>query len=100
MIPKAFKGYELATCEIYGSRFYCLVTGTNRVKTVEELFFQRDYVGDGFVKVVVKGEAALKKLLKKVSKGSYISFAAGPHYPEKLHKELMEYGKGLGLKIH
>jgi hypothetical protein len=66
-LPPSMKGYELYSWQTDGDWHFTLMTGTNRVKTLEEITTGADTVTtDGWVRVSVRGVDALKQLLGRL----------------------------------
>lgn len=74
-LPHSEKGYELYSWqdEEDGTWRYMLVTGTNRLKTAEELTSEENTVSDdGWVKMTVTGVGALSDLLGRLPAGEQL----------------------------
>ena len=74
-LPHSEKGYELYswTEQEDGPWHYTLLTGTDRLKTADEITSGEDIVSDaGWVKVTVTGEEALYDLLGRLPAGEQI----------------------------
>ena len=72
-LPSSMKGYELYSWydEEGGSWRYTLITGTNRLKTVEEITADKNQVTQSeWVKITAGGTEALKALLKRLPPGT------------------------------
>ena len=76
-LPHSMKGYELYSWyeEREGQWFYTLVTGTNRLKTIEE-FRAREYYVDpgGWVSITVRDDGALKTVLRRLPEGEQVTW--------------------------
>jgi hypothetical protein len=67
------KGYELYSWQTDGDWHFTLMTGTNRVKTLEEITSGADMVtADGWVRTSVQGVDVLKQLLGRLPPGETI----------------------------
>ncbi|MGC9468747.1 MAG: hypothetical protein ACP5HS_09155 [Anaerolineae bacterium] len=74
-LPRSMKGYELYSWQRDNEKTwtYTLVTGTNRTKTWQEISKPDSTVtGEGWVKVTVQGETALKSVLGQLPEGEDI----------------------------
>jgi hypothetical protein len=81
-LPHSMKGYELYSwCEAdEGNWYYTLITGTNRLKTLEEVRAGTETVHpDGWVRIMVRGEGSLKTLLRRLSQGEQVTWI-GPEW--------------------
>ncbi len=66
-LPHSMKGYVLYAWERDGRTWFTLITGTNRLKSFDELDEAKRLVGeDGWVRVRVSGVAAARDLLRRV----------------------------------
>jgi hypothetical protein len=45
-LPRSFKGYELYSWEEEGQWHFTLITGTNRIKTIEEITSKGDFISE------------------------------------------------------
>jgi hypothetical protein len=80
ILPHSMKGYELYSWEENGEWHYTLITGTNRVKTMEEITSGEDFVSEvGWVNIHVVGMDAIKNVLCKLPKGESVFWVAGLH---------------------
>ncbi len=67
------KGYELYSWQAGGEWHFTLITGTNRLKSLEEIASGADTVSeDGWVRIHVQGVEALKALLHRVPQSEEI----------------------------
>jgi hypothetical protein len=76
-LPSSMKGYELYSWTGEGdeSWHYTLVTGTNRLKTIEEITAAENQVTQGdWVKITVTGTEELKTLLERLEPGTELSW--------------------------
>ncbi len=72
-LPESLKGYELVSWQAGETWNFTLITGTNRMKTFEELMQPDSSVSDnGFVKITVTGVDQIKKVLSRLPSGSEV----------------------------
>jgi hypothetical protein len=72
-LPRSFKGYELYSWEKEGQWHFTLITGTNRIKTIEEITSKGDFISEtGWVKIQVVGADAIRAVLSKLPQGEEI----------------------------
>jgi hypothetical protein len=79
-LPSSMKGYELYSWhdEEGDSWRYTLITGTNRLKTVEEIMAEENQVTESeWVKITASGTEALKALLRRLPPGTELSWLDG-----------------------
>ena len=79
-LPHSAKGYELYSrpAEQGDEWQFTLITGTNRLKTLEEIVAAEDIAGEsGWVKVSVSGTEALKAVLDQLPRGERITWISG-----------------------
>ena len=114
-LPHSGKGYELYSwpAEQGDEWRFTLITGTNRLKTYEEIVSAEDIVGGGgWVKVSVSGTEALKALLRQLPRGEVVTWigedwleqvgvpAGSIQLPAKdMIDEIEGYCRQLGLKL-
>src|SRR5688500_10090725 len=77
-LPDAFKGYELYSWEAGGQWKYTLITGTNRIKTYDEIVSKTNVVDGDWVKITVTGSESLKQLLLRLSAPEDIGWVSTP----------------------
>ena len=76
-LPHSGKGYELYSwpAEQGNAWQFTLITGTNRLKTYEEILSAEDIVSEsGWVKVSVTGTEDLKALLSQLPSGESVTW--------------------------
>lgn len=76
-LPPSMKGYELYSWydEEDDSWHYTLITGTNRLKTIEEITARENKVtSSGWVKITVTGTEGLKALLERLPPGTELTW--------------------------
>ena len=79
-LPRSAKGYELYSwpAEKGNEWQFTLITGTNRLKTYEEIASVEDIVSEsGWVKVSVTGTEALKAVLGQLPAGESVTWNSG-----------------------
>lgn len=114
-LPRSAKGYELYSwpAERGNGWQFTLITGTNRLKTYEEIVSAEDIVSEGgWVKVSVTGTEDLKALLGQLPTGESVTWNSGDwlervgvparsiRFPdEKVIDEIERYCRQLGLEL-
>jgi hypothetical protein len=90
-LPSNMKGYELYSWSTKGRWNYTLITGTNRIKTYDEIVAKDNIEReDGWVKITVNDVSRLKKLLGRIPSGQHIgwmpstTWLSGFSYPSVL----------------
>jgi len=108
-LPRSFKGYELYSWEEEGQWHFTLITGTNRIKTIEEITFKGDFISEtGWVKMQVVGADAIKDVLSRLPEGESVFWCDELHIgqstetdlqlpPEQIANAIEEYAKQCGL---
>jgi len=108
-LPHSFKGYELYSWEEEGEWHFTLITGTNRVKTIEEITSKWDFISEtGWVKIQVVGVDAIKDVLSRLPVGESVLWCDELHIgqstetdlqlpPEQIADAIEEYAKQCGL---
>ena len=72
-LPHSIKGYELYSWQTGEIWNFTLITGTNSVKSFEEIITPGNSVtDDGFIKLSVSGEEGVKKLLQLLPSGEAV----------------------------
>jgi len=104
-LPHSFKGYELYSWEEEGQWRFTLITGTNRVKTLEEITTEEDFVSDtGWVKIQVVGADAIRDVLSRLPERESVFWCDELHIgqstetdfhlpPEQIANEIEEYAE-------
>jgi hypothetical protein len=111
-LPHSMKGYELYSWEENGQWHYTIITGTNRVKTMEEITSEEDFVSEiGWVNIHVVGVDAIKDVLSRLPKGEsvfwcdelHIGESTGPINlrlpPKQIVDAINEYAEQRGLEF-
>jgi hypothetical protein len=108
-LPRSFKGYELYSWQEEGQWHFTLITGTNRVKTIEEITSKEDFISEtGWVKVQVVGADALEDVLSRLPEGESVFWCDELHIgqstetdlqlpPEQIADAIEEYAEQCGL---
>lgn len=109
-LPHSMKGYELYSWAENGMWHYTLITGTNRVKTIEEITSGEDFISEtGWVNVHVVGLDAVKDVLNRLPKGESVFWSGELHLgdatgliilqlpPKQVVDALSEYARQCGL---
>jgi len=112
-LPHSTKGYELYSWQENNEWHFTLTTGTNRVKSLEEIISNENTVeAGGWVKISVQGIEAIQKALSGLPQHEAIFWAdkswleraqvqAGPIMlpPQETIDVVQEYCKQLGLEL-
>ena len=108
-LPHSMKGYELYSWEEDGQWHFTLITGTNRIKTIEEINSKGDVISEtGWVKIQVVGADAIKDVLSRLPEGESVFWCDELHIgqstetdlqlpPEQIADAIVEYAKQCGL---
>jgi hypothetical protein len=108
-LPHSMKGYELYSWEEDGQWHFTLITGTNRIKTIEEITSKEDFISEaGWVKIQVVGADAIKDVLSRLPEGESVLWCDELHIwqstetdlqlpPEQIADVIEEYAKQCGL---
>jgi hypothetical protein len=75
-LPPSMKGYELYSWyEEDAAWYFTLITGSNRLKTLEEIRARTNVVGpDGWASILVRGTGPLKTLLRRLPSGEQVTW--------------------------
>jgi hypothetical protein len=107
------KGYELYSWQANGQWHFTLITGTNRLKTVEEITTGEDLLSaDGWVSIHVQGVDAIQAVLARLPQGEWV-FWIGQGWlarvqgatdditlpPDTIVAALQEHCKQLGIAL-
>ena len=112
-LPHSMKGYELYSWEVEGEWHFTLITGTNRLKSLEEITSGGDTVSaDGWVRIGVQGVDALESLLRRLPEREWILWIGEGWLqqaqvdagnltlpPREITDAIEAYGKQLGLEL-
>jgi hypothetical protein len=84
LLAHSIKGYGLYSWQANDQWYFTLITGTNRLKTIEEITsYHNIATEDNWVNIRVQGMEELKTLLGKLPKNEYV-FWASPQWFEKI----------------
>jgi hypothetical protein len=111
-LPPSMKGYELYSWRVgeQGAWAYTLMTGTNHTKTWDDISAAENTITDqGWVKITVVGEAALKSVLDRLPEGEEVIWR-GAHalsnsehqaaYPDAgTVQEIKAYSQQRGIRL-
>ncbi len=112
-LPHSAKGYELYSWQMDGQWHFTLITGTNRIKSLEEIISNENTVTtDGWVKISVQGVNAIQNILSRLPQHEEIFWVnkqwleqaqiqADPITlpPQEIIDIIDEYCKQLGLDL-
>jgi hypothetical protein len=107
-LPHSMKGYELYSWPVDEEWHFTLITGTNRLKTVDEITTGQDMLDTGgWVKVSVVGLDTLKAVLRRLPVGESVFWVGGRYLffdrlslpPQAVIDELQVYCQELGLDL-
>jgi hypothetical protein len=108
-LPHSMKGYELYSWLEDGQWHFTLITGTNRIKTIEEVTSKEDFISEtGWVKIQVVGAEAIKDVLSRLPEGESVFWCDELHIgqstdtdlrlpPEEIADAIQEYANQCGL---
>jgi hypothetical protein len=72
-IPHSLKGYEIYSWLEDNQWHFTLITGTNRNKTLDEVISYASVISEnGWVRIHVVGEDAIKDIINKIPKGEFV----------------------------
>ncbi len=112
-LPRGMKGYELYSWLENDQWHFTLITGTNRVKSLEEITSNENIVtSDGWVKISAQGVDSIKNTLNRLPRNEEI-FWAGKQWlgqaqiqadqitlpPQEIIDDIQEHCKRLGLAL-
>lgn len=111
-LSSSMKGYELYSWQEKGEWHFTLITGTNRIKFIEEIVSDEDIISEvGWIKIHTAGVSEIKAVLTKLQRGENIFWAAGlmeavgtsdmviEHPPKPIIDEIEVFADGLGLVL-
>jgi hypothetical protein len=108
-LPDSMKGYELYSWQADDEWHFTLITGTNRMKTPEEITTGEDEVtADGWVKIRVQVTDAIQEVLSRLPAGEEVFWAGtgwmpGDDFtlpPQDTVQAIQEYCKSLKLVLY
>jgi hypothetical protein len=87
-LPHSMKGYELYSWQTYNIWHFTLITGTNRLKGIEEITSgDNSITPDGWVRVSVEGIDAIKAVLSRLPQHEAI-FWINRQWLERVHTQI------------
>ncbi len=107
-LPHSMKGYELYSWKVDDEWHFTLITGTNRLKTVEEITTGEGVIDtEGWVRISVTGVDAIKGTLACLPVGEQVFWVGGWYLyfdiltlpPQEIIDEVQAYCQGLGLSL-
>lgn len=102
-LPHSMKGYELYSWQVGDNWYFTLITGTNRIKTYEEITSDENIESD-WVKITVKGVNSIKEILSRLPKNEWVSWSNSrlPQFTlpnEEMVEDIKNYCEKAGLKL-
>jgi hypothetical protein len=110
-LPHSMKGYELYSWLEGGQWHFTLITGTNRIKTIEEVTPKEAFICEtGWVKIQVVGAEAIKDVLSRLPEGESVFWCDELHIgqstdtdlqlpPEEIADAIQEYANQCGFNF-
>jgi hypothetical protein len=107
-LPHSMKGFELYSWPVDEEWHFTLITGTNRLKTVEEITTGEDVIdAGGWVRISVVGMDALKGALGRLPAGEPVFWVGGWYLffdrlslpPQAIIDEVQVFCQDLGLEL-
>ena len=107
--PHSLKGYELYSWKEEGQWHFTLITGANRIKTLEEITAEEDFISaTGWVRIQVAGADAIKDVLSRLPEGESVFWCDESHVgqsaetdfqlpPESIANAIEDYAGQCGL---
>jgi len=75
VLPQSVKGYELVSWKIDDEWNFTLVTGTNRMKTFEELIsIENIFDENGYLQLTVQGVDEISEILERIPPGETVTW--------------------------
>jgi len=88
-LPHSMKGYELYSWLEEGQWHFTLITGTNRIKTIEEVTSKEDSICEtGWVRIQVVGADAIKDVLSRLPEGESVFWCDELHIGQSTDTDL------------
>ena len=112
-LPHSMKGYELYSWQTNNQWYFTLITGTNRLKSLDEIISNENIeTSDGWVKINVQSVDSIKNVLSRLPQHENI-FWVGEQWleqvqvqadqitlpPQEIIDVVQEYCKQLGLEL-
>ncbi len=107
-LPHSMKGYELYSWPVDDDWHFTLITGTNRLKTMEEITTGEDVIDTGgWVRISVVGVDSLREVLRRLPAGETVFWVGGWYLffdklslpPQAVIDEVRVYCQELGLDL-
>jgi hypothetical protein len=112
-LPHSMKGYELYSWQTNNQWYFTLITGTNRLKTLDEIISNENIVtSDGWVKINVQSVDSIKNVLSRLPQHENIFWAGKQWFhqvqaqadqitlpPQEIIDVVQEYCKQLELEL-
>ena len=113
-LPHSMKGYELYSWPENNQWHFTLITGTNRIKSLEEIISSEDTVtSDGWVKISTQGVDSIQNILNGLPQHEEIFWVSKQWLkqaqiqadqitlpPQEIIDVVQEHCKQLGLELH
>jgi hypothetical protein len=108
-LPRSLKGYELYSWSEDSQWHFTLITGTNRLKTMDEITSEGDSISEtAWVKIHVVGTDAIRDVLSRLPEGESVFWCDELHIgqsaetdlelpPEQMVDAIEEYANQCGL---
>jgi len=88
-LPHSMKGYELYSWSEDSQWHFTLITGTNRLKTIEEITSEGDIISEtGWVKIQAVGADAIKDVLSRLPEGESVFWCDELHIEQSTETDL------------
>jgi hypothetical protein len=71
-LPPSLKGYELYSWQVGREWYFTLISGTNRIKTVQEIASGENTIGEDWVKVTVQGVHDIQVTLERLPSDAHV----------------------------
>jgi len=112
-LPHSMKGYELYSWSANNQWYFTLITGTNRLKSLEEIISNENIVTlDGWVRISAQGVDSIQKVLSGLPQHEEIFWVSKQWLeqaqiqadqitlpPQEIIDVIQEYCKQLGLDL-
>ncbi len=108
-LPTSMKGYELYSWSTNDNEHwnYTLITGTNKLKTHDEIVSSDNIEDSGWVKITVQDTPALLKLLQRLPAKQSVLWQTSPMWidgfsvpPSPIVTQIEQQSKALKLDLH
>jgi hypothetical protein len=112
-LPHSMKGYELYSWQTNNQWYFTLITGTNRLKSLDEIISNENIVtSDGWVKINVQSVDSIKNVLSRLPQHENIFWVSAQWLeqvqaqadqitlpPQEIIDVVQEYCKQLELEL-